>query len=190
MGVQLAATGLGDLFPATCVAVAITGWCWVRLNRLIAAVFATCFVGAVGAAFILKLVSNAVSPPLDVAGIWALSQGAPSGHATCAAMVYGGLAILFARAFKGVWVGLGFLYSLAVIAIVCVTRLSLHTHTIPDVAAGLAVGFSFAVLFNRALRAQLRPTPSTAAAELLTVVMVVAVLALASGIRISSTQFL
>ena len=61
---------------------------------------------------------------------------------------------------------------------------------IPDVAAGLAVGFSFAALFNRALRAQLRPTPSTAAPELLTVVIVVALLALASGVRISSTQFL
>ena len=69
MGLQLIATGLGDLFPATCVAVAVTGWCWARLGRMIAAVYATCFVGAVGAAFILKLVSNALAPPEATAAL-------------------------------------------------------------------------------------------------------------------------
>ena len=87
MGLQLIATGLGDLFPASCVAVAVTGWCWARLGRLTAAVYATCFAGAVGAAFILKLVSNAIAPPESTAGLLTLSDGAPSGHAACAAVV-------------------------------------------------------------------------------------------------------
>ena len=190
MGLQLIATGLGDLFPASCVAVAVTGWCWARLGRLIAAVFATCFAGAVGASFILKLAANALAPPLSQAGFLSLSQGAPSGHATCAAVVYGGASLLFLRVFKGLWARLGVLYGACVIAVVSITRLSLHTHTLPDVAAGLAVGLSFSALLDKALRAQIRPAPRHRAWELLALMIGVAGLALASGVRISSTQFL
>ena len=190
MGLQLIATGLGDLFPATCVAVAVTGWCWARLGRMIAAVYATCFVGAVGAAFILKLVSNALAPPEATAGLFTLSDGAPSGHAAGAAVVYGAAMLIFLRVFKGLGAGLGVVYALAVIAVVCVTRLSLHTHTLADVAAGLLVGGCFAALFDKALRVQ-RPVAAPARAlELLAVMAVVAAAALATGVRISSTQFL
>ena len=190
MGLQLIATGLGDLFPATCVAVAVTGWGWARLGRQIAAVFATCYVGAVGASFILKLVSNAIAPPQDTAGFFTLSNGAPSGHATCAAMAYGGAMLLLLRACKGWAAGLGFLYGAAVIAVVSVTRLSLHTHTLADVAAGLMVGFCFAALFDKALRVQRPTAPPSGAVELRAVMVAVAGLALATGVRISSTQFL
>lgn len=190
MGLQLIATGLGDLFPATCVAVAVTGWCWRRLGRLIAAVYATCYVGAVGATFILKLVSNALAPPQASASLFTLSDGAPSGHATCAAMAYGGATLLFLRVFKGLGAGLGALYGLAVIAVVGVTRLSLHTHTLADVAAGLLVGSCFAALFDKALRVQQPEAAPTAAFELMAVMIVVAAAALATGVRISSTQFL
>ncbi len=190
MGLQLIATGLGDLFPASCVAAAVTGWCWARLGRLTAAVYATCFAGAVGAAFILKLVSNAIAPPEDTASLLTLSDGAPSGHAACAAMAYGGAMLLFLRIFKGLGRGLGMLYGLSVIAVVSVTRLSLHTHTLADVAAGLVVGFCFAALFDKALRVQRPTTAAVGAFELLGVMVVVAGLALATGVRISSTQFL
>ena len=190
MGLQLVATDLGDLFPATCVAVTVTGWCWARLGRLTAAVFATCFAGAVGASFILKLVAVALLPPLDEAGRLILSQGAPSGHATCAAVVYGGAMLIFARVFRGVGRALGLVYGLAVIAAVCVTRLSLHTHTVADVAAGLAVGFAFGALFDNALRVQRPTAPATGAVELLLVMIGMAGLAVVSGVRISSTQFL
>ena len=82
------------------------------------------------------------------------------------------------------------LYGLSVIAVVSITRLSLHTHTLADVAAGLLVGFCFAALFDKALRVQRPTTAPVGAAELLGVMVVVAGLALATGVRISSTQFL
>ena len=186
MGLQLVATDLGDLFPATCVAMAVTGWGWARLGRLTAAVFATTFTGAVGANVILKLAANTLLPPLHEAGRLILSQGAPSGHATDVAVVYGGAMLIFARVFRGVGRALGLFFGLAVIAAVCVTRLSLHAHTLGDVAAG----FAFAALFDKALRVQRPTAPATGAAELLLVMIIVAALAVASGVRISSTQFL
>lgn len=190
MGLQYAATSLGALFPAGAVAASIVGWSWLRLNRLLAVVFGLCFVGAVGAAVALKLAAAAYAPPLEAAGLFHLSQGAPSGHAVDVAVVYGGAAVLFARLGRGAARIAGLAWCAAVIAVVCVTRLTLHAHTAADVAAGLTVGFAFCALFARAAQVQARPGAVQPTGVLLAAMIAVALLALASGIRISSTQFL
>jgi membrane-associated phospholipid phosphatase len=189
MSFQTTVTGLGDLFPAGCVAAAITAWCWVNLNRLLALVSAICFLGAVGVTAALKLVAAAYAPNLADAGFFVFSQGAPSGHAVCATAAYGCASILFLRAWNGATALTGFAYCMAVITAVCITRVTLHTHTAADVIAGMAVALCFALLFDRALQAQLRP-PRASAAGLLATMIGTALLALASGIRISSAQFL
>jgi membrane-associated phospholipid phosphatase len=190
MGLQVTATSLGDLFPGGCVAAGVTLWCWSKLNRLLALVFAFCFGGAVASAFALKLVAIAYAPPLEDADRFMLSQGAPSGHAACATVVYGCAAVIFAKVWRGAAALTGLAWCLGVIAVVCVTRLTLRDHTVADVAAGVAVGLAFAALFERAAQAQIKPAPAPRASGLLIVMIVIALLALASGVRISSTKFL
>lgn len=190
MGLQSTITSLGALFPAGCVAAGMAVWCWARLNRLLAAVLAVCFFGAVLTATGLKLLAVDYAPTLGDAGLWRLSQGAPSGHSACASLVYGCGAVLFWRVWRNNATALaGFVACLATIGAVCVTRFTLHHHTIADVAGGVGVGLSFVLLFERALRTQLRPTEAKPGG-LIMIMAVIALLALASGVRISSTDFL
>jgi len=187
---QSTVSNLGDLFAAGCVAAVVALWCWAKLNRLLAAVFAACFVGAVGAAIALKMIAATYAPSLADAGRFALSQGAPSGHAACATVVYGAAGLLFFRAGRGPVERAGLIYCLAVIAAVCITRITLRTHTMGDVAAGVAVSLAFLALFDRALHVQLRPATAVSMAPLLSAMMVAALLALASGVRITSERLL
>ena len=76
-----------------------------------------------------------------------------------------------------------------VIAAVCVTRVTLHTHSIADAAAGVALGLAFVALFDRAVRTQARRAEASPVG-LMAVIVVIATLAVASGLRISSTHFL
>jgi membrane-associated phospholipid phosphatase len=192
MHLQYAATSLGDLFPAGCVVAGVILWCWLRLSRLVAAVLAVCFIAMVAATFGLKLVAIAYAPPLEDAGRIMLSQGAPSGHAASAMTVYGCAAAIFARSGHGLARIAGLIWCAAAILVVCVTRLTLHAHTVADIAAGLAVGVAFVALFDRALRAQTAPASRQAppAWGLLAAMVAIALLALASGVRITSTEFL
>jgi membrane-associated phospholipid phosphatase len=191
MGLQAEATDLGDLFTAAAVAAGVFVWCWTQLSRQLALAFLVCFTGAVIAAIGLKLAAvGLAAPPVEGAAWWVLSQGAPSGHACGATVVYGCAATLFAAAWRSRPALLGLAYCLTVIILVCVTRLTLHTHTLADVAAGVALGAAFAALFAAVARARLRPPVTASPTGLLAAMIVTALLALASGVRISSTQFL
>ena len=189
MELESAVTSLGALFPAACVAASAALWCWFSLNRLVATCLLVCFGGAVGASIGLKLIAGATAPPLSGAGLFQFTQGAPSGHAVAATMAFGCAAVLFARLWRTTWSGVGLAGCALAILAVCVTRVTLHTHSIADVAAGLLVGLGFLWLFDRAVQVQHRP-PTGSAAGLLGVVAGAALLALASGLRISSTHFL
>ena len=189
MILQYLVTALGALFPAGCVAFAVAAWCWLKLSRLIAGVFVVCFLSAVGAAVTLKLVADGIGPPLENAGLFALTRGAPSGHAVDVTVVYGCAAVLFARLWKNGLAVAGLIGCLAVIALVCITRVTLQAHTIGDVAAGVAVGLAFVALFDRAMRTQARGTGASPLG-LQGLMTAAALLALASGVRISSAHFL
>ena len=189
MGLQSTVTSLGALFPASCVAGGLAVWCWTRLRPLMAAVFVVAFGGAVGVAVLLKLLADAYLPPLTGADPWMLSQGAPSGHTVGASVVYGSAAALFARLWKGPAAWLGTCYCLSVIAVVAMTRVSLHAHTAADAGAGIVVGLAFAALFDRAVKMQAKAVQASPLG-LLALLIGIGAIALASGLRISSTHFI
>ena len=72
----------------------------------------------------------------------------PSGHTATAAVVYGGLlAMLVTRSAAGTLLAAGLGGALA--ALVGLTRLMLHVHTVGDVLVGAAVGVAGAVAMRR-----------------------------------------
>jgi membrane-associated phospholipid phosphatase len=188
MSFSATVTGLGDLFVAGIVAAVVTGWIWKTLDLLTAATIALSFGGGLGLATTLKIFTRdhfyepAVSAPFD------LSSGAPSGHAALAGLLYGGVLAVFILVGRGAARLIGSAFCLAAIAVVAVTRVTLHTHTIADVLAGLAVAVVGAALFAAVLFGK-RPQPRETW-SLLAIVAAVSLLALASGVRISSTQLL
>ncbi|MDB5440099.1 MAG: hypothetical protein JWM33_2526 [Caulobacteraceae bacterium] len=188
MSLSATVTSLGDLFVAGVVAAAVTAWIWKTLDLQTAATFALSFGGGLGIATTLKMFTRdhfyapAVSAPFD------LSSGAPSGHAALAGLLYGGVLAVFILVGRGAARLIGSAFCLAAVAAVAVTRVTLHTHTIADVLAGLAVAAVGAALFVAVLFGK-RPQPRETW-SLLAIVAAVSLLALASGVRISSTQLL
>jgi len=182
-------TDLGDLFPATAVAAVVFGWCWAKLDRLTAMTFAVCFAGTVVVDTVLKVAAGQMFPYPDGIDLFQLSSGAPSGHAALATMVYGAAFVLFATTCRGGPAVLGAIGTLLALAAVLVTRVTLRTHTIADVGAGVVVAACFVLLFDRVRARRDHPRGDGAPALLLGMVLVGA-FALLSGVRISSDMFL
>lgn len=182
-------TDLGDLFPATAVAAVVFGWCWAKLDRLMAMSFAVCFMGAAIVDTVLKFGAAQMFPYPDGLSLLQLSSGAPSGHAALATMVYGAAIVLFAGTCRGLSAAAGVLVSGLALAAVLVTRVTLHTHTIADVAAGVAVAGLFVLVFDMVRRRRDHPR-GDGGPVLLAGMVVVGAFALISGVRISSTMFL
>jgi membrane-associated phospholipid phosphatase len=189
MSLQYAATSFGDLFPAACVASAVTAWSWRTLGRTVALIYAAAFVGTVAVTTALKFVTGAFAPTIDDAALFTLTTGAPSGHAACATFVYGAGVLLFYKLGRRWPSLLGAAACLTVIAVVYVTRVTLYTHTVADVAAGALVGAGFTAAFGQALRRS--PAIAHSSALVLGGVMSVsAFVGLASGVRIASDHFM
>ncbi len=183
-------THLGDLFVASAVAATIAVWAWLNLSRLVALAFCVCFGATLGVVTLIKLWTSRHLPEPDrVVAWWAPSAGAPSGHAALAAVVYGCAAAIFLKATRGPLAVLGALGSLAAVTLVSVTRVTLRTHSAADVLAGLAVAAGFVWLFVLVLRAQVEDRERQPAV-LGICMLVVAVFAMLSHIRLSSDQFL
>ncbi|WP_304171048.1 phosphatase PAP2 family protein [Phenylobacterium aquaticum] len=182
-------TDLGDLFPATAVAAVVFAWCWARLDRPTAMTFAICFVGTAVVDTVLKIGAGQVFPYPDELSLFQFSSGAPSGHAALATVVYGAAILLFALTCRGAVAALGVVVTTLALLAVLVTRVTLRTHTIPDVAAGVAVAAGFLFLFDR-VRARRGHPRGEGAASLLTGMVLAGAFALLSGVRISSDMFL
>lgn len=188
MSLSATVTSLGDLFVAGLVAAAVTVWIWKSVDGLTAVAFAFSFGGGLGISTALKLFTRDHFYEPYVSGPFELSSGAPSGHAALAGLLFGSLLAVFVLVGRGAARLAGAALCLAAIATVAVTRVTLHTHTIADVLAGLGVAIMGGALFASVLfgrRSQPRETWS-----LLAIVIAVSLLALASGVRISSTQLL
>ena len=182
-------SALGDLFPATAVALMVTAWCWSYMGRATAATFAICYVGAAVATTLLKLLTRDALLRPDQTALLQFSNGAPSGHAALATVVYGSALLLFAGAGRGGLAIAGALASAAALAAVLVTRVTLGTHTIADVAAGVAISVGFVLLFDQVRRRRAQG-PTGGAGVLLGGIAVTALAALASGLRFSSYALL
>ena len=182
-------TALGDAFVASAVALVMLAWLWSRLGGLIALAFGVCFSGVWGLTMALKLIAREAARPLPIAGAFDLSQGAPSGHMALAGFVFVAAAAVFLtldrRPLGWAAAGLSLLAPLGV----AVSRVTLQVHTVADVLAGVPIAALGVFVFARALRVQAggRTIPC---GGLLTSILIVAALALASGVRISSYAFM
>jgi hypothetical protein len=181
---QHAVSRLGDLFTAGCVAAWVGAWLAYRIKPLAGLVFITTFAAAVLSCFALKLLAGIYAPPLEEAGRIVMSQGAPSGHVVCATVVYGGLMLILMRIVKGPTAALGVIGSFFAVIGVAVTRFTLRTHTL-----GFALGLIFLILFDMALRRWQRPE-KVVALSLLAGTGLIAVLAVVSGLSLSSSHVL
>jgi len=187
MSLAQVVTDLGNPVVASAAALVVLAFGWLRLNRLVAAVFAVGLVGVVALTAALKQISQATSPPPWLAAPLELSSGAPSGHVVLATVVYGCAAVLFVRTGKGLPALAGGLMSLAAILGVAVTRVTLQTHTLADVAAGFAVALPVVALFARAVAVQCN-RGRVRVGLLLAGLILLPGLALLSGLRLSDPK--
>lgn len=178
-------TDLGDLFVASAAGLVLVVWTWFNLGRMVSLAFWTCHAATFGLVTLIKLWTGRNLPQPDQVALWQPSAGAPSGHTAMATIVYGCAAAIFLKAGRGPLAALGAALSFAAIAAVAVTRVTLHTHSAADVAAGLAIAGGFAALFVRVLSVQVQDQ-APPMGGLLAALVVVAGLALVSRVRISS----
>ena len=172
---------------ATGLAIAV--WLWAAIGRSLALTFAACVAGLVLASAALKMIAGVFAPPYSPDHLLRLSPGAPSGHVALAGIVYGAPALVFLRRGQGAgrWIGAG--VCAGAIAIVSLTRVTLHHHTVGDVTAGAALAAVAIAVFDRRLSAgEARPVLRTA--PLLALIVFVAAVMLLSGARLPSTRFL
>jgi len=160
LGVRLrtASRALRDAFPEALdpIAVAITHLggvtglllglsllYWLTDRRATALVVAYAFAGY-AAVLGLKWFFALPRPPKTAWVIEAGGYGFPSGHATAAAVVYGGIALEFDRVNS-----LARAAPLAVLALlIALSRVVLGVHFLGDVLAGLALGTALVVAFH------------------------------------------
>lgn len=181
-------TDYGDFLCASGVAAVVAAWAWLYLSRLTATSFAFAYLLTVASALLLKLLSGQNALPVSLAPIFTFSDGAPSGHAALATVVYGSAALFFGQC--GGWRGrLGQVACIAVIAVVSITRVTLQAHTIPDVLAGLALG-GLAVLIPASTLKHGAADAEPMVGRLMVTMAAVAAILLISGARMPSTNFL
>ena len=183
------ATDLGDLAVATPAGLTLSLWCARRLDRVLALAYAMAFVAAVALTALLKVFARDFAPPLDQASLLSLSEGAPSGHAVLAMLVYGFAAWIFTFRVEGGARWIGAAVSLSALIVVLLTRISLGFHTAGDVAAGLALALPFVALVVKVAKVR-APHARSAGWTLLGLLCLVCALGVFSGMRLSSTQFI
>lgn len=183
------ATDLGDLAVAAPAGLALSLWCAHRIDRATAGAYALSFLSAVVLTAALKVLSRDYGSPLELTGLFALSEGAPSGHAVLAVLVYGFAAWLFAARTGGAarWVGAA--AALAALGVILVTRVTLRAHTAADVLAGLALATPFLLAVTQIAKVR-APQARAAGWPLLGLLVLICGLALFSGLRLSSTRFI
>jgi membrane-associated phospholipid phosphatase len=189
MGLEEHLSDFGNALVASAAALVILAWLWGRLGWVSGLVFLICFLGVIGAVVGLKLIAYDLRPPVGETSMFALSQGAPSGHTALATIVYGGLAAILIVVDRRPRAWIAAIACLAVIVAVAVTRVTLARHTAGDVIAGLLVAGIGVGIFTRALKVQTRDR-STGAMGLFAAVSAVTILLLVSGLRFNTLALL
>jgi membrane-associated phospholipid phosphatase len=185
--VQAFLTDFGNITVAGPIALLVVAWLWWGgARRLALAVGGSTFC-ALAAATMLRRLSRATGG--ELAGTpFHLTVGAPSGHATTSMVIYGAIAVLFAVGTRGALRTISVTVSVLVIIAVAITRVTLHTHSPGDVAAGLLLGALFAIPV--ALVARREPNSMPPLTPLLLGVVLAVWVMQWSGIRFDSTGLL
>ena len=181
-------TSLGDLAVVGPAAVLV--WLWLAYHRGLRAAIryqwpvAVCFVLTVA----LKMVSRATGGSLQGTP-FELSTGAPSGHMSMSTVVYGGVALMLLRRGPEPVSLLTFLLVVMTLTGVAVTRVTLHAHTLADVAAGLLIGGACAIWAGQVAEVPAHETARDVAQLVILVVGIVLLMHL-SGFRFDSAAIL
>ncbi len=164
----------------------MTAWLWWHRLKAMAAVLSLAAAGAVAADIVLRTIAKQANGAFHGTP-WHLTTGAPSGHACVSVVVYGSIGALFARHATGAVRWIAGLLTLAVIAGVEITRVSLGYHSQADVSTGVLLGgvFTFAVL-----SAPTRPAEWPPMGRLLLALVVAGAVMQATGVRFDSTAVL
>ena len=189
MHLQWFLSDFGNALVAGAAALIIFGWLWARLGWVAGVVFLICFLGVIGSVVGLKFIAYSLRPPVDDTPLFALSEGAPSGHTALATITYGSLAAILAVLDRRPMAWLAAAVCAAVIAAVAITRVTLNMHTAGDVIAGFAVSAIGVGVFARALAAQARG-PSIRSVMLFSAVAVVTLALLVGGFRLNTLTLL
>ena len=189
MHLQSFLSDFGNALVAGVAALIIFGWLCGRLGWVAAMVFAICLLGVIGSVVGLKFIAYGLRPPVDDASLFALSEGAPSGHTALATITYGSLAAILAVVDRRPVAWLAAAACAAIIAAVAITRVTLAMHTAGDVIAGFAVSAIGVGVFARALSVQ-TPTQPTRAVLLFSAVAVATLVLLAGGFRLNTLTLL
>lgn len=145
-GVAEALSDCGNLLVAAPVLLVAAALFWRSGARRAAAALPAILAAAVLVGGLLRLAFRTVAlAPLAAA--LRFTANAPSGHAIVAIATYGTLGGIALRG-TGLW-RLSAVPAAAILAGVCVTRVTLGYHSLTDVAAGLLAGSPFAVAMLR-----------------------------------------
>ena len=103
---------------------------------------------------VLKLGFNRPRPTIVVHAVQTVSSSFPSGHAMSSAIVYSTVAYLAARLHKRWWARVLVMFTaLALIVLICFSRLYLGVHYPSDVFAGVLIGLAWAAFCMATLEA-------------------------------------
>jgi membrane-associated phospholipid phosphatase len=132
------------LLPATIVVVGIL---LLRGHRVSAVLFSGVVVGGWLLETVLKIVYHRARPSLWPALVTERTYSFPSGHATMAALFYGGVsAVVLHLSRRPVVRGVTLALATAAILLVAYTRVYLGAHWTTDVVAGILIGLFWVVI--------------------------------------------
>ncbi len=97
------------------------------------------FVGAEATTWSLKFITGRARPPF-LEGLTAGSPSFPSAHATVSVAIYGFLGLAIARGVPPEWRGAVLAGVVALVVLICASRMVLSLHYLSDVLAGAVIG--------------------------------------------------
>lgn len=141
----------GDITITACTALAIAGWLLIEGEKRLASLWGLLFTGGLAIVVATKIAFIGWG-----IGIHAIDFTGISGHATRAAAVMPVLFYLVLQKAPPAVRATGAAFGLACGALVAVSRVAVHAHSISEAVAGLALGVAIGIGFLRAAGKSLR----------------------------------
>lgn len=157
----MAVTNFGESMVVVSTAVAVSAWFWLSHQRQLATLWLLAIGGCAATMVVVKLFFLTCGDLL-VGGL----LHTPSGHSSMAALFYGAAALTAERILppaakhRTLMLIAAFIFAL----VIALSRIVIHAHSVPEVLAGLLVGFAWLGCFALMLRrvdssVQMPPAP-------------------------------